>query len=604
MPIQRSGPTPNFYEYVTKYALVPNFNRGNLRPVLDLLPQFIEIPKFQRGVAWDVDKISELYNSQSILLGNVIMGQFPSNNKFPNLPPAINTYNYLIDGLQRFSVGTLMLNALHELVLKTNCECPNESQYFLGLSAFVTNFSPIYLHNHSELLNHPRIAIQQPYQILYQDFYIFLKNQFASGYASSIASDINRLFINRQVAIDIYFNFASPLEIMSTFLGINTVRVDLSTIDLVRSNIIEKGEISSWTSTQIEDIENRFTEVFTTQNGSPDGNLLPFIGVVWEVFKSSKQIVLFPSWVNNLQINEVEDFLDFVENFKNSPVLQNPFIQEIKNSGSAPYAILIAVYYYKFIQYGSTPSFFNSGGTNEDSELHKFLISCYRGVIEGGIGKTRVIAEDVLIKADILPGMTRPYKNNLFPKDMGLIAEEMCFRFSQMSISSNYNSQVLTMILNRVNKTKAKAIFNALLLPDKSQGCGGVFGTITFGTSTRRREFNVDHLIPEALSQRTLQGFEEINTIRNFAPLPCNQNRIAKATNCSSKLLGQGIYNSYVTNPQGYFVHPYCYWLVNNHALNYSSQVLDSQLNIEQGSIPDLGSLRIDYIVNQLANKL
>jgi hypothetical protein len=92
--------------------------------------------------------------------------------------------------------------------------------------------------------------------------------------------------------------------------------------------------------------------------------------------------------------------------------------------------------------------------------------------------------------------------------------------------------------------------------------------------------------------------------MRNFAPLPCNQNRIAKATNCSSKLLTNGVYSSYVNSPQGYPVHPYCDWLVNHHAINYSAQVLDNQLNIEQGSNPDLGNERINNIVQELIIRL
>lgn len=604
MPIQRSGPTPNFVEYVTRYALVPNFNQGNIDAILILQPEFIEIPRFQRGVSWTKDNISEFISSQSILLGNVIMGQFPiPKARFNNLPSSINNYNFLIDGLQRLSVGTILLKVLHETVLKDNCEFPNESHYFNSLNAFVSSFSPIYLHNHEELSNHPRIAIKNPYNELFVDFYSYLKSEFRRGSVQQISMDLNRLFITRQVAIDIYFNFHSTLDIMSTFLGINTVRVDLNTIDLVRSFIIEKGEGSGWNSLQIDDIENRFSEVFTSPNGTPDGNLYPFIGAVWKAFEKNRQVALFPSWNGILKHSEINNFLDFVENFKLPPTTENPFIKEIKNTGSAPYAILIAVYYYNYIITGLSPSFFN-GGIDENAELHKFLTSCYRAIIEGGIGKTRPIAEDVLIKNDIQPGDSRPYKPNTFPKSLTLVAEELAHKFSNMNLSSTYNQQVLTTLLNRANKTKAKLIFNAMLLPLKAIGWGGVFTPIIFGASSRRREFNVDHLIPDSMAVRTNPGFEEINTMRNFAPLPCNQNRVAKATNCSSKLLTNGIYPTYINTPQGYPVHPYCVWLVNQHAVSYSPQVLDNQLNIEQGSNPDLGNERINYIVQELLIRL
>ncbi len=594
MPIQRSGPTPNYCDYITKYALMPYFNQGDLKVLLSRNPDFIEIPKFQRGVSWKVSDIQDLYNSESILLGNVIMGQFsiPENLKinFRNLPNTITKYHYLVDGLQRFSVGTIMLNVLWDFVLKQGCEYPNEYEHFQTLSAFVGNFAPIFLHNHQELYNHKRIAIKHPYQNLYRDFSDFLREEFAAGRSFELAQNIQKLFLDRQVAIDVYFNFIDTLQIMSTFIGINNTGVSLSQADLVRSYIIERGENSNWSSSQIELIENKFTEVFTTSNGSLDINLKPFMGVVWKAIETRDWNKIFPSWSTGLSFREVEDFLIFIDTF-NSILQNNGYLLEIKNTGAAPFSILLSLYYYKFITTGTQPSFFTNRGTNENSDLHKLLISFYRATIEGGIGKSRFIAEQILLNASYF-------------KDVSDVANDICMRFSNLSINNTYNADYLRNILNKSDKTKSKLVFNMMLLSDKSLGFGLSFNPIIYGASVINRDFNIDHLIPDAMSVDSQPGFYEINSIRNFSPLPCNLNRTAQATSCSSKLNNQGIYFSYINNPQGYFIHPFSKWLVEQHFPEFQATQFDNQENLMQGAIYEIGQARIDYIVCQLVDKL
>ena len=53
---------------------------------------------------------------------------------------------------------------------------------------------------------------------------------------------------------------------------------------------------------------------------------------------------------------------------------------------------------------GILPSFFTAGGNNENPELHKYLLSTYRGIISGGIGKCRPFGEDVFLKSTPAPG--------------------------------------------------------------------------------------------------------------------------------------------------------------------------------------------------------
>ena len=57
---------------------------------------------------------------QSVLLGNIILGQFPLGNMFAHLRDEVGQYCYLVDGLQRLSVGTALLAELDPLVLTQN----------------------------------------------------------------------------------------------------------------------------------------------------------------------------------------------------------------------------------------------------------------------------------------------------------------------------------------------------------------------------------------------------------------------------------------------------------------------------------------------------
>jgi hypothetical protein len=76
MAIQRSGPTPSFYEYICGYVLVPQATTPSPQLLSLVGPgqqlNWVEIPSFQRGISWDLENINELLQSDSILLGNAV----------------------------------------------------------------------------------------------------------------------------------------------------------------------------------------------------------------------------------------------------------------------------------------------------------------------------------------------------------------------------------------------------------------------------------------------------------------------------------------------------------------------------------------------------
>ena len=95
-------------------------------------------------------------------------------------------------------------------------------------------------------------------------------------------------------------------------------------------------------------------------------------------------------------------------------------------------------------------------------------------------------------------------------------------------------------------------------------------------------------------------GYNEMETIRNFAPLQTNQNRIAKATSCSSKLEAGGLYARELERES---YHPYCVWLVEQHAPQYGAS-LDAQQYLEPNQDPAIGDERVEFIADYLMPRL
>jgi len=117
---------------------------------------------------------------------------------------------------------------------------------------------------------------------------------------------------------------------MNTFLGINTIRVDLGPVDLLRARIMEQASQAAWTATEIEEVENEFTSVFTVDE-RPDKELLPFASAVLACLDQYGHRI-FPSW-HNLERSDVDRFLDFVNEFKGCSG-KNGYFDEIRACGS------------------------------------------------------------------------------------------------------------------------------------------------------------------------------------------------------------------------------------------------------------------------------
>lgn len=582
--ISRTGSCPIFLDYIVKQALIPRFSE----PTEEFLRltqyncHWIDIPSYQRGIVWDDVLFEELLQSTSVFLGSAILGHFPilpDRVNFEKLPSSVTDYEILIDGLQRFSIGTALLTLLHPLVLADHPSLPNVAVRFAALKVQGSNFAPIYQHNDLELQNHRRRAVRESYAEFRNVLSRWLKNEIENGRGDMLANNIQRLFLQRQIAPDTYYGFTSVYEVTNTFIGLNTIRETLSIVDWLRSVIVDKG--GHWDSVTIENVDNRFTEVFMRENGKgSEQELLPFAAIILECLATGGRLYpekVFPSWQTGFLDSEVMNFLNFVEAMVNEQ--NNPFYNEIRKCGAIPFAGCICYYYRNYLTTQQHPSFI-SGSQNEDVELLMYLRANYRVLFDGRIGRTREHSKRLLIE-------------NITLAD---ISEELSQYFIGRSLLPPVDRLWLQARLRDTEKRRAPRVFNACLLP--VHGAIASFSPHKFGTSTT--QYQVDHLIPESALIENAPGESEGRLITNFAPVRRTVNNRQTNLMCSLKICMGGSYDSECTNDSN--VHPYIFWLVQNQN-NYVSN-LDRQELLQPIANPPIGDERIRWLTDRLINRI
>jgi hypothetical protein len=585
MSISRTGACPPFLEYVTKQALIPR--SGVLTPEFLRLTRYsfrwIGIPSYQRGLVWNEDLFEDLLASNSVFLGNAILGSFAvpvGSPLFVNLPSNVTTYEILIDGLQRFSIGTALLKLLFPMVLKDNPERPNDAPHFAALKAQSANLAPIFQHNDFELEHHTRTAVAASYRNFRDVLSLWLTDQFDRGQAGKIAEKLLTLFLVRQIAPDTYYGFTNEYEVTNTFIGLNTIRVQLSIIDWLRSIIVDRGSASGWSSAETEMLENRFTEVFTKEGIGPESDLIPLAAIVKDSLIHSdvkKAISVFPTWQTGLLLDDVNQFLNFVEAMFDSK--DNPYYREIRSCGAIPLAGCICHYYRIFLAEGSTPSFL-SGGTTEDLNLKALLRAYYRVVFDGHVARTRGFAERLLHENISLP----------------TVADELSIHFLGRGLDLQVDRDWLVSTLKQADKRRARQVFNACFLAEMDTL--GSFAPQLFGKSDHL--YQIDHMIPESVIQSNLPGGSESRLLTNFAPIRRPTNIRQLNVPCHQKLGPGGTYAAECQNDP--LVHPYVEWLVANQG-DFWNQ-LDMQELLQALASPGIGDQRIQWLADWLIKRL
>lgn len=588
MLIHRTGACPLFIEYVTKQALIPRSAAPT--PQFLQLTQFnfrwVDIPSYQRGLVWDSETFEELLNSKSVFLGNAIFGAFslpsPRTARYIHVPPSANSYEILIDGLQRFSIGTALLAILHALVLADHPLKASEAPHFIPLRAQTMSWTPVVQHNDLELQNHDRNAVRESYTEFRQTLATWIENEFDQGRAADLADKILHLFLHRQIAPDTYFGFASEYDVAKTFIGLNTVRVQLNLVDWLRSVVVDQGSAAGWTASTLAAIDNRFTEVFTTRSGQPEPELMPFVAIVLQSLSGGgvQAKAVFPSWQSGLSEPEVSSFLNFVDEMRRHN--DNHYFREIRYCGKIPFAGCLAYYYRLYLGSGQKPTFLTQGGV-ENPELHDYLRANYRVLLANRIGRTRVFSERLL------------HSNDTLTQIADQVSDFAISRFLNVAPDPAW----LTSALRTTDRNRAPRVFNACLLPPTTSR-GGAFLPQSYARSGK--VYQVDHMIPESVIDLDPHdpGAAEARTLQNFAPITRQANNSQSNLTCAGKFAPGGSYANEVANDPT--VHPYLDWLVANQA-NHGA-FLDQMERLQPLSTPPIAAERITWLADRLSTRL
>ena len=220
-----------FLEYVTQWRLLPKSLSSAIPNENTVVPdntdtRWFDIPSYQRGLVWDEDLFDNLLCHQSLFLGNVIFVELPVGDhreKIGNISAEIKQYSIVIDGLQRFSVGTALLNVLYPLYLSDNPDVSGSAPELLQLKKKCSGLESVYIHNDMELRNHHHKAISESYEKFVAKLRKCVNEQRKEK--KDFVKFVESLLLKRMITTDIYTGFKSPYELTNTFIGLNVNRV-------------------------------------------------------------------------------------------------------------------------------------------------------------------------------------------------------------------------------------------------------------------------------------------------------------------------------------------------------------------------------------------
>lgn len=582
MTITRPGETPSFYEYPINYALSSSVITPDKWPesVKEMDPTPIIIPPYQRKIVWKKNEVRDLINSNSMLFGTVILAHEGND-------PLI-----LLDGVQRFATATALLNYLYPLVLSPTPSKIELADAFKLISAHVASFEPIFTHNDNMLRNYTRKGIASSYDELYKNVGSVVDDELEND-PIEFAKKMKILFINKQIAIDIYHGFKTRRELTHTFININSTGIDLSEVDLLRSEIVQQADATGWKEEDIDEVENRFTEIF--QSGRIKGAkvLGKNLYDAWE----HDEYKVFKNW-DSLERSDIDNLLNFIEDISSAAEKENdqgekvnPYLSEIFACGDLPFSITVW-YFYKYVHLeGKIPDFLG-GDFDTMASRHTLLRAFYRRVIDGTIGRTGPIVSNFIEE-----------KNDPIIKSIPALANKINIDSGAGSLDSEPNHGWLFQNLRKAGTNRSKRIFNACLLPPREDS-GKEFRPLEYGT--KNNQWTIDHLVPKVKTVKTEMGGEDMDTITNMSPLPSDLNKKAKDFPCSQKLKPGELYSLAKGK------HVFIDWLISEHYDQFSQvlseeddkQALDSQLCLVVNAEHDVGDNRVEKICEILKTKI
>jgi hypothetical protein len=567
MHLNRSTDLPAFLDFPKYYLLTGPGVAPPPSPASQLARHTAVIPPFQRGIEWGASEVEELLETKSATLGTVIIASLPGS------PDPL-----LVDGLQRFAVGTALLTELYHEVLASPPRNVLAAAHFARLRAEAGSFQPVYQTNSDVLYHHPRRAVSLSYANLLKETRELIAKELGQSPAI-FAKKLERLFLDRQIGIDSYSGFAAYGELTSTFIEINTQGVDLAPTDLLRAQLVQQALHRGWSATDIQDMENDFTETF---GRSPQAHLRTLGKYLNSAIADpALRVTIFPNWAA-LTRPEVTDLLTFLDAaFQSAKSTTFPYLSETHECGPQAFALILTFYWIQNMRGRGKPDF-AGGRLATSNECHLLLRALYRRVLDGTIFRIESAIDWLLA-------------NSGTATTSGL-ADQTVQSTTSGSLAGAPDRGWLEQSIRRSDLKRSRRVFNACLLPVRTS-VGGPFPVLNYGRGAN--DWTIDHLIPQVRVAPARAGETEAYLLQNLAPLPSSVNKAIRSLDCGVKLGANGPYTHYANK------HPYLDWLVSTHYPGISPPTkLDDQSLLAPGAIPGIGDERVTYIADLLEDRL
>ena len=570
MNLDRPTVTPKFVEYAISYALKSAGHEWS-DELKGLDPNPIQIPTYQRKIVWDEDTIENFLDSKAVIFGTVILAKSQPEE------PLV-----LLDGLQRFATSTAILHYLHTVILSR--ATASDEEYFRILVASTKGEESIIIHNHNELKNNSRRGIQDSYNQLYDNVRSVME-KLKKESIEKLAEKLIQTFNRKQIAIDTYHGFKNTREYTQTFININSTGMDLTQVDLLRAEIIQQAGIKRWIPSDIDDVENRFTEVF--QSSKIKGTKVLGKHMYDALMKEPTKI--FENW-EQLDKDDVDNLLDFIEETHKASLENDengnkkwPYLHENFQCGDIPFSIIMWFYYKKF-QNNEKPDFLG-GQLDTDDDLRVLLRAFYRRIIGSSMNRADGSASKLIHGSVDFNSMEK------IANDVNPCEEKLDEYVDEYWIKTN---------IKKSNLNKLKRIFNACLLPTKNSA--QIFQPLQYGSGNG---WSIDHLIQNGKQTKNNEEHEYIETVMNKIPTLTTIKKSLKNNTCLEKIKSDDMCD--IKD-----LHPYLEWLIETHCTKYESliskdgntHVLNLPKYLSDTSDPPIGTDRLEKITELLHNRI
>lgn len=532
--LDRPAITPKFVTYAIEYALQSS-EREWTDEIKNLDPNPIKIPSYQRRIVWDEETIGDFLDSKAVVFGTVILAKSPVEE------PLI-----LLDGLQRFATSTAILNYLHTDILPRMSN-KTDIKYFERLTADTESKKNIFKHNDKELRNNRRRGIRESYEQLYENVISIIDK--LNQNSEELAEKLIQTFIKKQIAIDTYHGFKNAREYTQTFININSTGIELTPVDLLRSEIIQRAETNDWPPSDVDDIENRFTEVFQSSKIKATRVLGKHM---YDALMQDPNTI-FKNW-DHLNKDDVDNLLDFIDRTYDASVENDkdgnkkwPYLYENFQCGDIPFSIIVWFYYQKF-QNGENPDFLG-GPLDTTDDLRALLRAFYRRVISSSMNRADGSASKLIHGKEKLFNNMKNVANDVNPTDE--------------SLDEFVDAYWIKKNIKKSSTNKLRRIFNACLLPHENSDED--FYPLQYGTGTL---WTIEYLIQKRKNMDN-ENREYVETLMNKIPIPSDIRKNLKNKTCMEKLQSSDMHN--IKN-----LHPYIEWLVSTHYSKYKNTVLNN----------------------------